>query len=67
MGEHGYYSIVRTFSSLGTINHLLMKKGDSENQTRELIVAGGRGKDSHISILKRGISLKNVQSLSDLP
>lgn len=30
-------------------------------------MAGGRGCNSHISILKKGISLKNVQKISDLP
>lgn len=44
-----------------------MKQSDSSNYQNELIVAGGNGKNSHISILKRGISLKNNDSIGELP
>jgi DNA damage-binding protein 1 len=67
VGEHGYYSIIRTFPSLGEIKHMQMKQSDSTNNQSELIVAGGNGKTSHISVLKRGISLKNVHTIRDLP
>lgn len=67
MGNHGYYSIVRVFSSLGHIKNIQMRQGDSLNHQNELMIAGGKGKNSHISILKRGISLKNVHSILYLP
>jgi hypothetical protein len=67
VGEHGYYSIIRTFPSLGEIKHMQMKLSDTTNNQSELIVAAGKGKNSHISILKRGISLKIVHTISDIP
>lgn len=67
VGENGYYKIIRTFSSLGEIKHLQIKQSDSTNNQSELIVAGGNGKNSHISILKKGISLKNVHTIWDFP
>jgi hypothetical protein len=44
-----------------------IKQSDNTNNQSELIVAGGYGKNSHISVLKKGISVKNVHTIRDLP
>jgi hypothetical protein len=32
-----------------------------------LIVSGGKGSSSHISVIKKGISINNLTALNDIP
>lgn len=61
------YSIVRVFNNLGEIRDLSMKVSSEEGVQNELIVAGGKGLNSHISLLKKGVSISVTTSIPDLP
>lgn len=59
--ERPYYRVVRVFASLGNIQDLCLRyEGNKKGRQNELIIAGGKGPNSNISILKKGISLNNL-------
>jgi len=61
VSERPYYRVVRVFASLGNIQDLCLRyEGNKKGRQNELIVAGGKGPNSNISILKKGISLNNI-------
>jgi hypothetical protein len=40
---------------------------DIKGRQNELIVAGGKGNNSNINVLKKGISINEIINLKDLP
>lgn len=67
--DQPYFTVLRTYANLGMVHDMQMKYSSRENNGRQndLMVACGKGKNASISVLKKGISINQIQSMDSLP
>ncbi|CDW78610.1 dna damage-binding protein 1 [Stylonychia lemnae] len=66
--DRPYVTIKKQYESLGIITDMVIKEQtNSKVQQKELIVLGGQGHNSHISVLRKGATLKILQTIESLP
>ena len=63
-----YIMIIQTYPNLGPVQDLVIKNPMIlKGQQHEMLLLGGTGYNSHITVIKKGISVKKIEELKDLP
>eukprot|EP00347_Sterkiella_histriomuscorum_P011081 403373826 len=66
--DYLYISIRKRYESLGCISDLAIREQQNiRGQQKDLVVVGGQGHNSHISVLRKGVSVKTLAATDKLP